>query len=294
MIHLKNGHSFEYIVASGALAFDGKGWPWDIPLVWSKIIHVKDLTIVSKTVTFKPRKGNFNWLHPWTSIALLENDSVVNKVDLTNPGYEWWVKNVGQKVDRKKLSLVGSIFGSEDELVKMAEAFNSCDLVAIEVNPSCPNTGDGFNSTQEVINSVKAVAKISKHPVIVKVSVAQDYLEIAKGLLGVVEAISFNSVPWEIAFPGKISPLWKLEKKVGGGGGGVSGRAAQKFNWEAMQKIHSLIPELPLIASSIMEFEDLEKAKKIGSSAVSFGVRFMKKPWMPTRIIKEDKKKNSF
>jgi len=28
-IRLSNGHVLEYVVASGALGFDGKGWPWE-------------------------------------------------------------------------------------------------------------------------------------------------------------------------------------------------------------------------------------------------------------------------
>lgn len=32
MIELSNGHRFEFVAASGALAFDGRGWPWEWPL----------------------------------------------------------------------------------------------------------------------------------------------------------------------------------------------------------------------------------------------------------------------
>ncbi|MFA6446255.1 MAG: hypothetical protein WCW14_03350 [Candidatus Paceibacterota bacterium] len=292
MIKLSNGHKFEYMAASGALAFDGKGWLWEWPLRWAGLIKLGELTIVAKTVTFDPRQGNLRWWKPWSCVRLMGPDSAVNKVGLTNRGVYWWYERIGHKVRTEKISLVGSIYGTPSELIELTRIMNKCDLVGLEVNPSCPNTGHGFDPTEATISAVKAVCEISRHPVIVKVSVAQDYLAIAYSLKGAVEAISFNSVPWEIlSSPGMWakSPLWRLEKKVGGGGGGVSGQLAQKFNWDAMRNIHSLCPDLPLIGSSVMSFGDVAKVRRNGASAISFGTLFLRRPWMPARIIKQDK-----
>ena len=33
MIKLSNNHSFDFVVASGALGFTGKGWWWEKPLL---------------------------------------------------------------------------------------------------------------------------------------------------------------------------------------------------------------------------------------------------------------------
>ena len=159
----------------------------------------------------------------------------VNKVGLTNKGVEWWCAKVGPFLNFKKYKLAGSIFGTREELVVMAEKLNHFDFVALEVNPSCPNSGHALQTAQQVIDDVKAVKAVSRHPIIVKVSVDQDYLTIADGLRGVAQGISLNSVPWKTVFPnGERSPLWRLEKKVGGGGGGVSGEPAQKHNWAAV------------------------------------------------------------
>ena len=142
MITLSNGHAFKYMVASGALAFDGKGWPWERPLVWLGLIKPELFTVVIKSLTRNPRVGNLRWWKPWTCVRLIPGGSV-NKVGLTNPGIEWWCKEVGPKLDFQKFPTAGSIFGDEKELVEMAEMLNRFDLVALEVNVSCPNTCGG-------------------------------------------------------------------------------------------------------------------------------------------------------
>ena len=119
MITLSNGHRFEYMAASGALAFDGKGWPWERPLVWSGLIRPELFTVVIKTLTRQPRKGNLRWWKPWTCTRLIPGGAV-NKIGLTNPGIEWWCAHVGPRLNFARQPLVGSIYGEENELVEMA------------------------------------------------------------------------------------------------------------------------------------------------------------------------------
>lgn len=287
MIKLSNRHAFEYMVASGALAFDGQGWLWERPLVWLGLIKPELFTVVIKTLTRNPRAGNLRWWKPWTCVRLIPGGSV-NKVGLTNPGVEWWCREVGPKLDFKKFPTAGSIFGDEKELVEMAEMLNCFDLVALEVNVSCPNTGHAIEQAEMVVNSVKAVKRASRHPVIVKVSADQDYLAIARGLVGIAEAISLNSVPWKTVFTnGEQTPLAKLENQVGGGGGGVSGKPAQKHNWAAVESLAKQ-GSLPVIGPSIMEFDDMGHVRKLGAKAVSFGAIHLRTPWKPTKIVQRE------
>lgn len=294
MITLSNGHSFKYMVASGALAFDGKGWLWERPLVWLGLIKPELFTVVIKSLTRNPRPGNLRWWKPWTCVRLIPGGAV-NKVGLTNLGVEWWCRKIGPKLDFQKFSTAGSIFGDKKELVEMAEMLNRFDLVALEVNVSCPNTGHAIEQAEMVVNSVKAVKHASRHPVIVKVSADQDYLAIARGFVGTAEAVSLNSVPWKTVFiNGEQTPLVKLEKQVGGGGGGVSGKPAQKHNWAAVEALAKQ-GSLPVIGPSVMEFEDMEKLRRLGAKAISFGVIHLPtkgKPWTlftnpckPTRFV---------
>lgn len=302
MITLSNGHTFKYMVASGALGFDGKGWLWERPLVWSGLIRTELFTVVIKTLTRKARPGNLRWWKPWTCVRLIPGGSV-NKVGLTNPGIEWWCRDIGPNLDFQKVPLVGSIFGDEKELVEMTEMLNAFDLVGLEVNDSCPNADHPLQKAESAVRSTKAVKAVSRHPIIYKVSVDQDYLSIALGLEGIAEAISINSVPWKTAFPNSDkSPLWKLEKKVGGGGGGVSGKPAQKLNWLAVESL-ARQGSLPVIGPSVMEPEDLNLVRNLGASAISFGAIHLPnypiwlKPWTlftnpckPTSIVLSERK----
>lgn len=269
-IKLSNGHELKYVVASGALAFDGKGWPWERPLVALGFIKPELFTVVLKSLTLKPREGNLKWYHPWTCVRLLKGGAV-NKVGLTNPGIDNWCRKIAKRIDFSRVPTVLSIFGNGDELVIMAIEANKYNFVAIEVNDSCPNSGHGLSQAETVVENVKRIKNVSRHPIIVKVSVSQDYLAIAKGLEGIAEAVSINSVPWEKVFTnGEITPLYKLEKMVKGGGGGVSGKPARKFNWKAVREL-SEQGSLPVIAPSVMIFEDMDFVRNIGASAVSFG-----------------------
>lgn len=92
------------MAASGALAFDGNDWPWEYPLRWTGLLDPSLFTIVIKTLTRHPRKGNLKLYKPWTCIRFLSN-SAVNAVGLTNPGIEWWHKTIGPTVKKSDLSL---------------------------------------------------------------------------------------------------------------------------------------------------------------------------------------------
>ncbi len=288
MITLSNGHEFEYMVASGALAFDGKGWPWEWPLRWIKLIDLSLFTIVIKTLTRYPRKGNLRWYNPLGCVRPMRGGTV-NSVGLTNKGIDWWCREIGPKVSRRNISLVGSIFSNEvKELTDMAEMLNSFDLVALEINASCPNTGeDLLVNTGKIIESCLAVKKVSRFPLILKVSVVHDVRVIFAGFnKDIIEAISINSVPWNIIFPEKKSPLAHL------GGGGVSGKISQPLTWMLVGDLVCLTDDIPVIGPSVWDFEDIEKLREMGAKAISFGSIFLRYPWRPTMFVKKDMKRN--
>lgn len=283
MIQLSNQHSFEYMAASGALAYDGRGWPWEWPLRWMGLVDPTLFTIVTKTLTYAPRKGNLDWSHPWTCVKVLKS-GVVNAVGLTNPGFDWWMGNIADKIHETNYSIVCSM--TEDDPQKLTEMVRRLDRVpvkGIELNASCPNTDQELHhNVDAVVESAKLMKAQSRHPIILKLSVNQDYLSIAKQTEGVVEALSINSVPWRIAFPEEKSPLADL------GGGGVSGKVAQSFTWKMVKEL-ALNVKTPVIGPSVWNFEDIQKLRDLGAKAISFGSIFMRYPWRPTQYVKRDK-----
>jgi dihydroorotate dehydrogenase len=283
VIEFSNGHTLGYMTASGALGFDGKGWPWEQHWRWLGLLDPTLFTSVTKTLTLKPRKGNLRWYDPFGCVRLI-NGGVVNAVNLSNPGIDWWCKEIGPLVNSANIPLVVSVFGEPEELAEMARILNGFDLVGIEINGSCPNTKTRIlQDTDRNIASCRAVKENSRLPVILKVSVAHDIPRIIKGVEGVVEAFSINSVPWETVFPDRQSLLQSL------GGGGVSGKVAQPFNWRLVKEIVELT-DIPVIAPSIWDFDDLQRVRDIGAQAVSFGSVFFTHPWRPTQYVRKEQR----
>lgn len=282
MIQLSNGHSFEYMAASGALAYDGQGWPWEWPFRWMGLLDPKLFTIVTKTLTYDPCPGNLRWTHPWACVKFLKNGAV-NAVGLTNPGYRWWLEKIAAKISKRNYSLIVSVTEDDPQkLLEMIRAFENIPIQAIELNASCPNTHQELHqNVDKVISSVKLMKENSPHPILLKLSVNQDYLSIAKQTEGFAEALSINSVPWLIAFPDQKSPLENL------GGGGVSGKAAQAHTWKMVKELSEAV-KTPVIGPSVWDYEDISKLRAIGAKAISFGSIFMKYPWRPTQYVKKE------
>lgn len=281
MIELSNGYKFEFVAASGALAYDGRGWPWEIFLSWAKIINTKNMLVVSKTVTLEPRKGNFCWYKPFNTVRLIPG-GIVNAIGLTNPGFDWWCENIGKKAKSSHTSLAASIAGEPEEIAEMAKRLSFFNLVAVEINASCPNANQDLtaNDEQTVLSCVKAKENTCL-PIILKLSVIQKIEDILPYLDGVIDAVSINSIPWRYIFPyEKIIPLAKF------GGGGVSGVVTQTYSWEMISRIRK-ISDIPIIASAIWNYQDLEYTEFFGANAFAFGSIFLLRPWRPKMIMKK-------
>jgi dihydroorotate dehydrogenase len=283
MILFSNGHSFEFMASSGALGYDGNGWKWEWLWKWTGLLDPKLFTSVTKTITLKPTEGNLRWFNPWRCVRFIP-DGVVNAVSLSNIGLDQWIKRYGYRLDLLEIPLVVSIFGTIEESVILARQLNCLDLVGLEINVSCPNFGPcRIMDTPEIIGLCEAVKKATRHPIIIKISVMHDAVNIAKRLIGIAEAISINSVPWKIAFPEKRSPLEDL------GGGGVSGKAAQPFTWSLIGNLAEAT-SIPVIGPSVWEFKDIHRLRQIGAKAISFGSVFLRYPWRPTAYIRRSQR----
>ena len=285
MIELPNGHSFEYMAASGALGFDGNGYLWEQPLRWSGIINPSLFTVVTKTITFDKTEGNLKMYNPltWGCIRPMKKGGSLNSIGLTNPGFEWFCENIAPKADSSKIPLIPSIMSEDtNELIEMAKKLNVYDFVAIEKNDSCPNVIGGCSTDfNKIIEDCRAIKEACDLPLILKISVKHPVEELVPRLDGIVEAISINSVPWSIVFPGEKSPLMHL------GGGGVSGKIAQPYTWGLVKKLIE-ITSIPVIGPSVWEFEDIKKLRDMGAQAISFGAIHLLHPWRPTKFVRRD------
>ncbi|MFA6534074.1 MAG: hypothetical protein WCT37_02765 [Patescibacteria group bacterium] len=291
-IELSNHHCLRFVAASGALGFDGRGWPHEWPLRWLGLLRPELLTVVLKTLTLQPRAGNGDGLGLLNTVRLLPN-GVVNAVGLRNPGISAWLENSAPHLPPAVPTII-SLAGTGQELIQLAQIIQDeltrhlagKQIVGLEINLSCPNV-HGADSIipadiREIFRQVKAAASL---PLLVKLGYDPEkyYLAVAKELAGIAEAVSLNSVPWRYLYPDTVSPLARF------GSGGVSGRAAQKYTW---QMARDLSPILPVIGASVSSYGDLWELYELGASAIAFGSIFILRPWAPTRFVRRWQKEH--
>ncbi len=202
MIALSNGHNFEFQCASGALGFDGLGYFWEKPLRWLKVIDTTKFTVVAKTVTTNPRKGNLSMLHPWTCVRLLKHGTV-NCVGLSNPGIERWADHY---YPRTPHNIAASIMtDSWEDAFALGSFLDPLNLMFVELNVSCPNTEHKLS--EKLYKTVKGFKAACHHPIIVKLSSDQtkDQALVEQLAMDEIEAIhAINTVPWNDIFPDKL------------------------------------------------------------------------------------------
>lgn len=285
MITLSNGHKLEYVAASGALAYNGRGWWWEQILRIFGLFETRLFTAFTKTLTFTPERGNLRWYWAFGCIRFITG-GVVNAVALTNPGYKWWCRHVGPTLDRRIQPVAVSITGNNlDQIKKMAIAVSRFDIVAIEFDADCPNADFSLDENTEFsIDACYAIKSVSDKPLILKVSNRQKYLTILKQTMGLLAAVSINGVRWMDIFKYRRSPLRHH------GGGAVSGQAAQVVTWDMVRRI-SKLKIVPVIGPSVWDYGDLQRVRENGAQAISFGSVFLCFPWRPTLYVRRDKKR---
>jgi len=284
MISLSNGHSFDFCVASGALGFDGRGYFFEQPWRWLGMLRPREFTIITKTLTFAPRKGNLNMLTPWRCVQPIK-DGWVNAVGLTNPGIQWWIKEIYQRTVSDGYKVIVSIAPeSLIETESMIEDLNNLsNIVGVELNVSCPNTNRD-ETLEQIIQVTDLAYRKSRHPLILKLSYDQPYLEVIKAVDGKVEAFDLiNSVAWKTISKDKPSPLAPY-----GLVGGVSGKRIRGYSREALMACNKLGCKTPVISGGgIDSLEEVKIRERLGASAFSFGSVFIKNPWLPNQIVKQ-------
>jgi dihydroorotate dehydrogenase len=279
MIVLSNGHKLEYVAAAGALGWDGLGWaPHERLLVRAGVIKPSYFTVITKTMTLLPVVGNGNLAFRFIK------GGMVNAVALTNPGIVWWRDTFGKKVNPQKVPLILSIFAlKRNEILALLEIIKGVKLVGLEFNSSCPNRER--MTVEEIVRACELIKKSCQLPLLLKVSEAQREIvpEICSRLAGTVEALDINSVRWSTVFPFKDSPL----KHLNPDGGGISGLAAQKINWDFAAYL-SEISDIPVIWPSMYRKGDIFCVRNRGAKVFSCGSVFTRHPRRPKQFVRRD------
>lgn len=316
MITLPNGHVLDYVAASGSLGFDGRGWLYEWPWTHRPLAYIgrhdpRLFTVTLKSITRHPRAGNvqsydFPWFGCFRALdgegnALSKFDFLfrpwrvkgfLNAVGLKNCGIDEATKHYPAVIQKSGVKAIASLYADTiEDAVYIAKKFNEWPLVGLEINASCPNSGEDIAKNSVFIMTLcEEIKRVSKFPLLLKLSCENDIIPIVRVVGRWIHAISFNTVRYNTLFPDKKSPLTHL------GGGGVSGGLVQLLYKQTAEKIAGNFG-VPLILP-VWEYTDMMKWTKFGKRyytdlAFAFGSIFLKHKYCafkPSSMIRKHKK----
>ncbi|MDD2900931.1 MAG: HisA/HisF-related TIM barrel protein [Syntrophales bacterium] len=297
MIQAETGR-ISTIVVSTALGPGGRGiFPYTLLPAYRwllRAVRETGTTVFAKSATRFPRQGNFRAFNPltWKYIKRLPDLGMLNAYGLTNHGVTACAGAI--KVSGSQgFNVIPNFYpefakGTDTAIKETLEAIGLYQKLlgpsfwALELNFSCPNSQEAIR--ENVAQALKCFQDVKgKYPglfLLAKISICHPY-EFAQELekLGVNALHALNTIPYEIVYPQKRSPLWQV------GGGGVSGgpafAAALDYNMGLRKQV-----SLPLIMGcGVRNREDVQRYLDAGADAVSICTLALRKPGEAAAVI---------
>lgn len=241
--------------------------------------------VVVKSMKAGPWPGNpAPRVHPTAS-------GMINSVGLQGQGVEHWLRHDLPPLLATGASVVASIWGgSVDEYRQAADALAEApaEVVAVEVNVSCPNLEDrrrmfahSASATAEVMKATASVgrprwAKLSPN--------AADLPEIAAAAAeaGAEAVVLANTLLAMVIDVETRRPV------LGAGRGGLSGAAVHPVAVRAVYDVHDALPDLPIVGvGGVTSGQDVVEFLLAGASAVEVGTASFADPRAPRKILSQ-------
>jgi dihydroorotate dehydrogenase (NAD+) catalytic subunit len=216
---------------------------------------------------------------------------MINSVGLQGKGVPHWLEHELPDLISTGAAVVASIWGgSIDEYRAAADALADApaEVVAVEVNVSCPNLEDrskmfahSASSTAEVISVTEGCgrprwAKLSPN--------AADLPEIALA----AHSAGAEAVVLTNTLLGMVIDTESRRPVLGARKGGLSGAAMHPVAVRAVFDVHEAAPELPIIGvGGTSVGTDVVEFLLAGASAVEVGTATFADPRAPRRILDE-------
>jgi len=213
---------------------------------------------------------------------------MINSVGLQNPGVEAWRWQKLPELADTGARVVASIWGRTiEDYYSAAQQLIGADVVAVEVNVSCPNLEDRkkmFAHDPESAAAVIRAAKESGHQIWAKLSPnVTDIVEIASA----VRAAGADAVTLTNTVMGLVIDTSKGMATLGNGGGGLSGPAVRPVAVRAVYEVHAAIPDLPIIGvGGVARAEHAVEFLMAGASAIQVGTATFADPRASTLVVR--------
>lgn len=244
--------------------------------------------VVVKSLSAEPWAGN-------PAPRLHEaGDAMLNSVGLQGPGVSAWLHDDLPKLRNARARVVVSIWGrtvEEYEKAAVALAGAPDEIVAIEVNLSCPNLEGGrhlfAHSTRDTANAITAITGAVDRPVWAKLTAhVTDLVAIADAAMSAgANALTMTNTMLALA----IDPETRRPRLgVAGGGGGLSGAAIHPIAVRAVHDVHRALPDAPIVGvGGVARGEDAVELLLAGATAVQVGTATFADPRAPLRVLEQ-------
>ena len=239
--------------------------------------------IVVKSLHADKWKGNSPpRLHPTPS-------GMLNSVGLQGPGVKAWIDEKLPSLRNSNARIVASIWGSTvEEFTEAAFLLRDTppEVVAIEINASCPNLEDRrklFSHSIQAITEVVEAANVANKPLCAKLSPNTPELpDIAEAAhkAGAEAVVIANTVL------GMAIDIESRKPILGAKRGGLSGPAIRPIAVRAVFDTHEAHPELPIIGvGGVNSGEDALEVILAGATGLQIGTATFKDPRICKKVI---------
>lgn len=243
--------------------------------------------VVVKSLHVEPCEGN-------PAVRVHEATAgMLNSVGLQGPGVEAWLAEDLPGLREATSRVVASIWGrSVGDYERAATALKDApeEVVAVEVNLSCPNTEAGrdlFAHSVEATREVMSVTEACGRPRWAKLSPnVTDITPIAAAAqAGGAEAVTLiNTVMGQAIDP----DTRRFRLGSGARGGGLSGPAIHPIAVRAVSDVYRSLPELPIVGvGGVASGSDAAELLLAGASAVQVGTATFADPRAPAQVLAE-------
>jgi dihydroorotate dehydrogenase (NAD+) catalytic subunit len=241
--------------------------------------------VVVKSLKAEPWAGNAApRLHEVTA-------GMINSVGLQGPGVEAWLDEELPALVAAGARVVASIWGtSVEEYAKAADmlADAPADVVAVEVNLSCPNTHASRAmfahdpvATEEVMAATAGAGRPRWAKLSPNVSDLRPIAEAARR--GGAEAVTLVNTVLGMA----VDPVTRRYRLgSGANGGGMSGAAIHAVAVRAVHDVHAAFPDLPIVGvGGVTDGATAAELLLVGASAIEVGTATFADPRAPVLVL---------
>lgn len=243
--------------------------------------------VVTKSITAEPREGN----RPWR--ILDAPAGMLNAIGLANMGIEAFARDHLPRAGDCPTTIIGSVAGhSIGDYVRVAQAFDaSRHIPAIELNVSCPNTGDGliFGEDPATLRALLAEVRpaVSNSMLIVKLSPnAPSIVKMADAAINSgVDALTLINT-----FTALSIDVHTRRPRIANGTAGYSGPGIHPIAVRMVRDVYSNVAReagVPIIGlGGVMRWEDAAEFILAGATAVGMGTALFVDPRLPLRVVR--------